>query len=292
MNSALFRLVRLVGGHKPAEGFAAVFVCYLDDSDAEQSSVITLAGYIQSLVDWEKFESHAEAVCREYGVDVLHAKEFHGTKGCFEGWTYKKKSRFIEDLYSTSPDMLGISVSVGKANFRKRQKELGFAPSLSAYGYAFHQVATGFIHSKFSKKQIDEQGLSLVVETGHKNNGDLERTFHQIKKDPMHRGCLKSLSFSGKHESRAIQLADLYAFYSRRQSAKVDALPRDASEAVIQAGQEKMFSLITFQCPHIISGNRDFYTDNSEIEKIVKDVEEGRTHGRHIYFNAQKPEDP
>lgn len=107
--SEIFDLIEPVGGHKHSDGVVCVFVCYLDDSDSQLSRVATLAGYVSTLDEWKAFEVDTAPLFLCHGVDVLHAKEFHDTKGCFAGWSRIRKHSFVEELY----DLVGKHVFSG-----------------------------------------------------------------------------------------------------------------------------------------------------------------------------------
>lgn len=212
-----------------------MFVCYLDDSDAEQSAILTLAGYVAPLSSWEAFEAEADPIFANYGVPILHAKEFHDTKDAFKGWSGVKKNSFVDELYAVARRSVsfGISRSIHKKTYKERQFETGLNKSMSAYGVLFSAIMVAVSRQNSLAKLVQEQGLSFIVESGHNNNEEIEQYFHRFKNWEMFDGVVRSLSFSGKAESRAIQLADFYAFYSRREaarSARFDnklALPRE-----------------------------------------------------------------
>jgi L-ribulose-5-phosphate 3-epimerase UlaE len=56
----------------------------------------------------------------------------------------------------------------------------------------------------------------FLVETGNNNNSEIGNFFHKMTKQPAFEGSLRSISFVTKDSCRAIQLADFFAFYSRR----------------------------------------------------------------------------
>lgn len=58
--------------------------------------------------------------------------------------------------------------------------------------------------------------------SGHKNNSEIEKRFHKASKSESYSGIARSITFASKHSCRAIQIADLSAFYSRRFSARSD----------------------------------------------------------------------
>lgn len=268
-----------------------MLVCYLDDSDAEQSSVVTLAGYAQPISQWEAFEVHAEKVFARFGVTLLHGMKFHGTKDCFKGWGYRKKRDFIDSLYYGFGVMLGISHSVPKNQFRKNQKNEWRARQMSAYGYAFNAMVGGFKYSDFTRSFVEAEGLSFVVESGHKNNAELEKTFQALREAPGEER-LRSLSFSGKNGSKAIQLADLFAFYSRRQAAKAIHLHKPSVEEA-QKLEDKMYTLITSQCRHItVIMNEPLIGDWMPLDELEKKVGTEVPPGTHLFGQSRRPEDP
>ena len=69
---------------------------------------------------------------------------------------------------------------------------------------------------------IRQHGVSFLVESGNANNAELEKQFHAASQLPAFEGCLRSISFISKNSCRAIQLADLLAFYTRRQMRNAD----------------------------------------------------------------------
>ena len=226
-----------------------MIVCYLDDSDAEQSGVVTIAGYAHKISAWEAYEHHATTVYADFGISLLHAKEFHHTSDQFEGWSYKRKSAFIDALYSGFGGLYGLSESINKADFRAVHRAKGLHNS-SPFGTCFNAVATWFCFDPGCQPALDDGGLSFVIESGHKNNQEIENLFHFINKNPVFRGRLKNLTFSGKEESKAIQLADLLAFYSRRWASKAFELGHVPSPDESRACEDKLYSLILTKCKH------------------------------------------
>jgi hypothetical protein len=63
---------------------------------------------------------------------------------------------------------------------------------------------------------VKQHGVSFLVETGNNNNSEIGNFFHKMTKQPAFEGSLRSISFVTKDSCRAIQLADFFAFYSRR----------------------------------------------------------------------------
>ncbi len=199
-----------------------MFACYLDDSGHDQR-VVTMAGYVASIDAWKEFEAKAEEFLANYEVPVFHAKEFRSTKGYFEGWTRVKKRSFAIEWYDIAEPLvdMGISISMHRQNYRIQQQELGLNQSMSAYGCCFSSIVVTLSRNPRIAPQIEREGIAFLVESGNTNNNEIQEWFHKVSKFPAFKGALKGLSFVPKEDSRAIQLADFYAFYSRRHAVAV-----------------------------------------------------------------------
>lgn len=213
----------LAGGHREA-GAVGVFACYLDDSDDRLSSVITLAGYVAPISAWKSFEDEVAPIFDRYEVPILHAKDLHGTKGCFRGWSKLRKKSFVAEIYSVAASRVsfGISVSVRKSAIPHWHKDYPKNSGMSAYGICFASIMHTAIYNNSLGGQIQNQGISFIVESGHKNNAEIEKRFDKALKHELYSGIARSIKFSSKQSCRAIQMADLSAFYSRRFSARAD----------------------------------------------------------------------
>jgi uncharacterized protein DUF3800 len=250
----LFRLVRLVGGHREG-GVAAVFVCYLDDSDAEGSPVVTLAGYVGLIDRWEWFEEQASRVYDDFGVGILHAKEFEDRRGAFKKWDRDKSKAFLDALYEGALERFyAVSFSTAKVTYNERRKEVGSWETVGPYGLAFGSIVGHLMDGPISSV-IKQHGLSFVVESGHKNNPGIADYFHKLKKSRTY-WPLRSFTESGKQESRAIQLADLFAFYTRRWATRMEALEKPSEEYFEESG-DPFLNLIKSKTAHAIWVTKD-----------------------------------
>ncbi len=221
---SVFDLLSLAGGHREQEGYAVVFACYLDDSDDKNSLVATLAGYVATIENWRAFEVEAEPIFERYGVDILHTKDLHNTRGEFKGWTYLKKSSFVEELYDAASKYVpfGAAVSARKSLIKKWKRERPKNSQVSPHGFCFGSIMHLVVHNHTLRDEVRRQKVSFLVESGHNNNGEIERYFHKWKADRMYRDYVGSISFVGKRDSRAIQLADFFAFHARRTSHRLE----------------------------------------------------------------------
>ena len=98
-------------------------------------------------------------------------------------------------------------------------------------------------------KLANTEGVALVLERGHENNVEAERNFYDVRKQHGLDDILRSFSFIDKEDCRAIQMADLFAFYSRRHGVEMEtALPED--KPGVQRTPGTMLNIMTERLPH------------------------------------------
>ena len=208
-----------------------MFVCYLDDSGGDSENPITaLAGYVAMEAAWTLFERNVEPVFKEFSVEVLHAVNLHNTKGDFELWTRDRKEEFVSLVCEAmAPNVpLGISFSVDKENYEARRKESraqGTDKQDTPYTYCFRAI----IHWLIEQPEICAVGVSFVLECGHQNNRKARDDFQKMRQQGLE-GILGTISFHAKQDSRAIQMADLFAYYSRRHIKWIEEHPHQNPE--------------------------------------------------------------
>lgn len=207
-----------------------VLVCYLDDSGKDpQNPITSVGGYAAPEESWAKFEQEAEPIFQKYiGDEPLHAMDLYHGQGVYDGWKVVKKQSFVAQLcmklYPLQP-LLGVSFSVRKASYATRTVEAikrGLRKrTVTPYTYCMQGVLNWILTDVQIGKIANEDGLALILESGNEHNEEAKKAFDDIK--AIHAlGCLKSLSFVSKEECRAIQMADLFAFYTRRHNRKIE----------------------------------------------------------------------
>jgi hypothetical protein len=196
-----------------------VLVCYLDDSGKDsQNAVTTLAGYVGRDAEWEAFERDVEPWFAEYRVGVLHAKDLHSGRGDFKDWKVAKKLGFVSRIcLARNPRaMLGISRSAKKETYQEHKADRGRQATSSPYAFCFNLIIDRILRSVVSGKAANEEGVTFTVEAGNEHNNEIELAFNEIRSKHGLNDQLRSICFVPKDHSRAIQLADLFAFYARR----------------------------------------------------------------------------
>jgi hypothetical protein len=227
-----------------------VLVCYLDDSGKDpQNPITTLAGYIAREDAWAAFETDVEHWFGEFEVGVLHAKELHDTDGDFSGWSILRKQAFVARICQTAAAklMMGLSMSVAKQQYRTRAEESDRKRTVTPYSFCFEVIVDWILRDYRLGALSNAEGVALILECGHENNPEAEQEFSAVRKLHKIEHLLHSISFVPKESCRAIQLADLLAFYSRRDSAAHYRARENGAESY---QIETMIKIITENLPH------------------------------------------
>jgi hypothetical protein len=196
-----------------------VLVCYLDDSGKDpQNPVTLLGGYVARDVGWEAFETAVEPWFDEFGVRILHAKELRGGRGDFRGWTVLRKQAFVSRVCQARDPhvMMGVSVGIEKVPFAIYRASRAPRPVASPYGYCVNVILNWVLLDMHTGAAANNEGVAFILESGHENNGEVEKAFHEIREQHGLQDVLRSIFFVPKDGCRAVQLADLLAFHARR----------------------------------------------------------------------------
>jgi hypothetical protein len=228
-----------------------VLVCYLDDSGGDpQNRIITIAGYIAKAEAWEAFETEVEPIFQERKVSILHAKEMEDTDGDFKDWTVLNKQAFVAQICRclSRHVLLGVGMGTVKDSYQIRAQERAPKRTVTPYTFTFNALVDYLLRSIFIGKRVREEGIAFILESGNKYNSEAELEFHWWKKNfPEIENVLKSISFVSKRSCRAIQVADLLAFYARRDNQALEKAKREGKN---NYGSETMIKIISEKIPH------------------------------------------
>ena len=243
-------LHQLIPPNLLAGRWVAVLVCHLDDSGKDpQNPVTTIAGYVAREAAWAAFEADAENWFGEYGVKVLHAKDLHDTDGEFRGWPILKKQAFVSRICQARVPhlMMGMSMSAVKDTYHLRSAERGRKRTVTAYSFCMNVIIDWLLRDIRIGGATNTEGVALVLECGHENNPEAEQLFWHVREEHGLEKILRSISFVPKDECRAIQLADLLAFYSRREAVARERARRLGEEV---SPMDTMMRIIAENLPH------------------------------------------
>jgi|SRR5580692_2299326 hypothetical protein len=215
-----------------------VLVCYLDDSGKDpQNRITTVAGFVAKDTEWEQFEIAVEPIFGEYGVKILHAKDLHHTEGEFSGWTVLKKQTFVYKVCKElSPRVpLGVSMSALKGRYQEVAAASGRRRTVTPYSFCVNGIIDWILRDVRVGREAHADGLSLILECGHENNAEAEQLFYAVRKQHGLENVLRSISFVPKDNCRAIQMADLIAFFTRRHGAQLENPPKNPKPQIVPA---------------------------------------------------------
>jgi hypothetical protein len=228
-----------------------VLACYLDDSGKDlQNPITTIAGYVASEDAWAKFETEVEPIFAERSVSILHAMDLQGTRGEFEEWSVLNKQAFVARIAQVAARhiSMGVSMSALKgtykdhANYRAESERRTVTP----YTFCFQVVCDWLLRDVRIARRVHTEGIKFYLEEGHENNGQAEVEFHYVRENFKLENVLYSIEFVGKTHCRAIQLADLIAYYSRRDGIAL----LKAHEAKVGQEIDPMIRILTEKLVH------------------------------------------
>jgi hypothetical protein len=243
--------------------WVVVLVCYLDDSGKDrQNRITTIAGYAATADQWRSFEAEVEPIFAEYGVQLLHAKELHHTEGAFAGWSVLKKQAFVARLCRVMSRHvpLGMSMSALKETYKARAAASGRKRTVTPYTFCSNVIIDWVLTDIRVGKIANTEGVTFVLESGNEHNAEAEANFYQVRKQHQLDGILRSICFVPKEHCRAIQMADLFAFYSRRHGVEMEKAPL-ADRPRVQRSPGTMLNIITESVPHRAYVATDFGPD-------------------------------
>lgn len=242
-----------------------MLVCYLDDSGKDpQSRITNIGGYIASEEQWRAFEAEVEPWFVHYEVDVLSAKELHSTDNDFRGWSVLKKQAFVSRLYQVASKYVPLGIASGavkdayEAGVRERASR-GLR-TVRPYTFCFNMLIDWILTDVRIGKAANADGVTFIIEAGHENNPEAEQQFNWIREEYKLENVLRSISFVSKTDSRAIQVADMCAFYSRRHGARLEKLSQDRRENL---NPETIINIMTERLPHRTYVANSFNPDGS-----------------------------
>jgi hypothetical protein len=234
-----------------------MLVCYLDDSEKDpQNPITTVAGYLARHDAWQEFEADVEPILAEKKVPVLHARDLHASDGPFRGWRVLEKQALVARIanVATGRVMMGLSMSAHKDNYDEhavyRTDGTPSRRTVTPYVFCFQVVVDWLLRDIRVGRFVHSEGLAFILEEGHQNNGQAEQEFQIVRKRYNLENVLRSISFVQKDGCRAIQLADLLAFYSRRDGV--------AYLEAMKAEQERYESDTMLKCLLEIAPHRGF----------------------------------
>lgn len=143
--------------------------------------------------------------------------------------------------------MMGLSMSALKGTYQTRADESGRKRIVTPYTFCFNVIIDWILRDWRIGGEANAEGVTFILECGHENNPEAEREFAVIRKLHNIEHILHSISFVPKESCRAIQMADLLAFYSRRDGVAIERARREGSASY---QMDTMTKVIAENLPH------------------------------------------
>jgi len=200
-----------------------IITAYFDESGTHGGSPATIvSGIMGTANQWVRFQTEVDKIKRRYGFKVFHAKELRARSGEFARWPEEKGAALLHDLMLPSSKLMeAITITLpnstydefyrGGENPRKLRLD-------TKYGLCFRYALLNFVVQVLKRlsahKKFGETRINVVMEGGHKNAGDAERIFDEMRRELLDMGCglLHGITFAGKDECAPLLIADYLAY--------------------------------------------------------------------------------
>jgi len=243
------------------------FAFYGDEARTDsESAIVTLAGYIGLYDDWLPFEEKATKVFADFGVNVLHGVDFYHRRKDFKGWSRTKQEDFAVAMQALlkGAATFAVTQSCVVADFKKVKREFKVAQQESPYGYCFRRIVGIILKDpvmRMSFDEIENADVSFILEQGCNNKGDVERIYEETKRISSMRGRLAALTFAAKDSTKSLQMADFFAYYSRRYLGTFD------EKTGQNPGEPKIISILRDGVPIVDGVDHSFAPANKNAKK-------------------------
>ncbi|MGY2987219.1 DUF3800 domain-containing protein [Bradyrhizobium sp. USDA 4508] len=194
---------------------------YFDESGTHNSSpALILGGAVAKNIRWSRTERELRSLFKMYGLDRFHAVDVRHKSGSFKGWSQSKLQAFITDFVTLifKRSAYCITVACEPRAYAEIYRSADTHRSVrkdTHYGLCFRVSLWGMINF-ISDKQWTWP-LDVVLEDGHRNSGDAERIFRELRTDAPY-GMLGQMVLKRKTNCDLLAIADalVHAVYKAK----------------------------------------------------------------------------
>jgi hypothetical protein len=141
------------------------------------------------------------------------------------------------------------------------QQKAAEKETITPYAWCFSLIIDWVLTDIRIGRLTHSEGIAFILETGHENNPQAEEIFHDVRRRHADAAAaFRSISLVPKERCRAIQIADLCAFYSRRHGKEMYLAPQSAKEKV-RDNPDIMLKIMTERTPIRAYVGSDFGPD-------------------------------
>lgn len=187
---------------------------YFDDSGTSaKDSVVVVAGYIGSVVQWQKFDREWGSLLSKYGVTVMHRADLESSWGEFVGWKPEKRKEFVKKAHQIIKrrTYVAIGTAVVKADFEELFP--GILKRFYGGAYGFCAILCLSSAKAWFDKKHQKDPIDWVFEQGTEGSGQISLLFDAVSKNVKMRNDFKlgNWSFARKNVL-PLQAADVIAY--------------------------------------------------------------------------------
>ena len=225
--SHLRALVSGLPGHLRASKVLAFLQAFVDDSAAERGDGrLFMAGYINTVANWERFSDDWNAVLRRQPeIDYLRMTEANALDKQFRGWSVPtrdlKLAKLAKVIRRYKPESFHFSVD--RAEYLRRMKPVaprGLASAHYAGTFGVVTIVTRFLATTGFKGKVD-----FIFDEQSGVSADLALFFDFMAKHlpPEARNLIARVPHHGSDKDYLpLQAADMLAWHLRRQHERGD----------------------------------------------------------------------
>lgn len=197
-----------------------ILTAYLDESGTHGGSPVTVMGGILGRADqWARFATAFEQLKQKHGFQLLHTKKFKKRDGDFKGWSAADCVNLVNDLAPITIDSFAdllvmiLDNETYETVYRQRTnpKKGRFD---SKYGLCFRSCVWHCLEQAYKRRLRKKlPRLHVVLESGHRNAGDAERIFYEMKNElrDSNYDMLETITFADKQTCDPLMMADFVA---------------------------------------------------------------------------------
>jgi hypothetical protein len=188
-------------------------------------TAVAIAGYIGTIDSWKAFEIEARGLLGEFDVTYVRGRDIHSNNGDYAGWTMDKKSEFIIRLNQVLSPRVGLAISCATLKSVFNQRADGRVRHQSSFGFCFEMLIHRLVNDQGFTKVVQRPNvdLSFIIEQGNSHNDEIFQRYQRLKDaHGTELPYFAGMSFVTKNSSIAIQMADLFAFLTRRQAVAME----------------------------------------------------------------------
>jgi hypothetical protein len=194
---------------------------YFDESGTHgaASPAIVVAGFGGTDAQWVGLKKRLTKLFSDFSIQKFHASDLRNTKGDFKGWDSATKARFNSRFLRMVDEQLSFGVAgvVSSEDYQSHYRSHAFPRrSRPDTEYGICLRAALFRSLVFIAERRTDWPLNIVMELGHRNEGDAVRVFNDVKQRPpssWYVGALGSITFASKANCQFLSVADSLAYH-------------------------------------------------------------------------------